>query len=66
VIANNPVRQSNRSACSYLGIIFNEAFQSYAYVIVAGKSQVFNRIDLSKAPKMQEAEHAISLHPDLP
>ncbi|MGO8301040.1 hypothetical protein ACC817_33545 [Rhizobium ruizarguesonis] len=48
LVTNNPRRETSRSACSHLGIIFNEVWSSYAIVDVAGKVQIFKRIDVTK------------------
>ncbi|MCK1638987.1 hypothetical protein IVA95_15605 [Bradyrhizobium sp. 157] len=38
---NNPVTESDRSACSHLGVVFQTVFKSYAYVTAHAEALVF-------------------------
>lgn len=62
LITNNPRRETSRSACSHLGIVFHTVFSSWANVKAAGKVQPFKRIDLTREEPPQ-AQRALSLNP---
>lgn len=64
LVTNNPRRETSRSACSHLGIVFQTVFKSYAIVKAAGKVQTFKRIDLTTEPQAHlQAQRALSLNP---